>query len=448
MQSDLMLPPAPIAPQVYQARRVRLMQKLPSHSAALIPGACLVTRSRDSEYPFRQNSDFYYLTGIVEPDALLVLLPDGSDQGGQSVVFCLDRDPTMEAWTGRRLGAEGVMREHLIEQAFENAEREKQLNNLLGGREMLYFPLSNPEAQRLAEQAYRQAQAAQRRGHPTLQGWLDIAPLIHSMRLIKGEEELTLLRHAAAISARAHCRAMRVAAPGLHEYQLQADLEHEFVWQGGSGPAYSTIVGSGANACVLHYIENAAPLKAGELVLIDAGAEYALYAGDITRTFPVSGVFSTPQRALYSLVLEAQKNAVAAVRPGATLNEIHQGVVEDLTKGLIALGLLEGELDECIRTESYRRFYLHSTSHWLGLDVHDVGTYRLDPDTPRPLEAGMVITVEPGLYIPNDDDIPDDYRGIGIRIEDDVVVTAEGHEVITSDVPKEMDDIEALMANK
>ncbi|NOG32721.1 Xaa-Pro aminopeptidase [Halomonas sp. TBZ9] len=448
MQPDLMLSPAPIAPQVYQARRARLMHKLPSHSAALIPGASLVTRSRDSEYPFRQDSDFYYLTGITEPDALLVLLPDGSDQGGQCVVFCQDRDPTMEAWTGRRLGAEGVMREHAVELAFENAEREEQLKTLLSGCEMLYIPLSHPEARGLADDAYQQAQAAQRRGHPTLQGWLDIAPLIHDMRLIKGDEELALLRHAAAISARAHCRVMRTAAPGLHEYHLQAELEHEFVWQGGSGPAYSTIVGSGANACVLHYIENSALLKAGELVLIDAGAEYALYAGDITRTFPVSGVFSAPQRALYSLVLEAQKNAVAAVCPGATLHEIHQGVVRDLTQGLIALGLLKGELDECIKNESYRRFYLHSTSHWLGLDVHDVGAYRLDPETSCPLEPGMVITVEPGLYIPDDEDIPADYRSIGIRIEDDVVVTAEGHEVITSDVPKEIADIEALMADK
>lgn len=448
MQPDLMLPPAPIAPQVFQARRARLMHKLPNHSAALIPGASLVTRSRDSEYPFRQDSDFYYLTGMTEPDALLVLLPDDSDQGGRCVMFCQDRDPTMEAWTGRRLGAEGVVREHGIEQAFENAEREEQLKTLLSGLEMLYIPLAHPEAQELAEGAYQQAQAAQRRGHPTLQGWLDISPLIHDMRLIKGDEELALLRHAAAISARAHCRAMRAAAEGLHEYHLQAELEHEFVWQGGSGPAYSTIVGSGANACVLHYIENAAPLKAGELVLIDAGAEYALYAGDITRTFPVSGVFTKPQRALYSLVLNAQKNAVAAVCPGATLNAIHQGVVRDLTQGLITLGLLEGELEACIKNESYRRFYLHSTSHWLGLDVHDVGAYRLDPEASRPLQPGMVITVEPGLYIPCDEDIPADYRGIGIRIEDDVVVTADGHEVLTSDVPKEIADIEVLMANK
>lgn len=448
MLPDVITPPKPIAPEVYQARRAQLMQTLPSHSAALVPAASLVTRSRDTEYPFRQDSDFYYLTGITEPDALLVLLPDGSDQGGRCVVFCQDRDPAMEAWTGRRLGAQGVMHEHGIEQAFENAERKEHLKTLLSSRELLYFPLSHLDARGLAEEAYQQAQTAQRRGHSAMQGWLDVTPLIHDMRLIKGEEELALLRHAATISARAHCRAMQVAAPGLHEYQLQAELEHTFVWQGGSGPAYSTIVGSGANACVLHYIDNSAPLKAGELVLIDAGAEYALYAGDITRTFPVSGVFSAPQRALYRLVLDAQKNAVAAICPGVTLNEIHQGVVHDLTQGLLALGLLDGELDSCIKNESYRRFYLHSTSHWLGLDVHDVGTYRLDPETSRPLEAGMVITVEPGLYIPDDEDIPAEYRGIGIRIEDDVVVTREGHEVLTSGVPKEIADIEALMANK
>ncbi|MGS2741998.1 Xaa-Pro aminopeptidase [Halomonas sp. LS-001] len=448
MLPELISPPSPIAPEVYHARRARLMQRLPADAAVILPGASLVTRSRDSEYPFRQDSDFYYLTGMVEPDALLLLFPGDGEQDGQSIIFCQDRDPTMEAWTGRRLGAEGVMREHGVDQAFENAAREEQISALLSGREVLYLPLSNPEAQSLAEDAYQQALGAQRRGHAPLRGWLDISPLIHEMRLIKSTEEITLLRHAAVISARAHCRAMQTASPGLFEYQLQAALEHEFVWQGGSGPAYSSIVGGGANACVLHYIENASPLKAGDLVLIDAGAEYGLYAGDITRTFPVSGVFTEPQRALYRIVLEAQKKAVAAVCPGVTLNAIHQGVVRDLTQGLLSLGLLDGDLDTCIEEESYRRFYLHSTSHWLGLDVHDVGTYRLDPETPRPLQPGMVVTIEPGLYLPDDEDIPDCYRGIGIRIEDDVVVTSQGHEVLTADVPKEIADIEALMAKK
>ncbi|MCW4150960.1 Xaa-Pro aminopeptidase [Vreelandella janggokensis] len=444
MLPDVLPRPPAIPSAEYHQRRETLMAQLPPNAAVIVPGASLVTRSHDSEYAFRQSSDFYYLTGIGEPDALLVLLP--GREAGQSVVFCQDRDPTMEAWTGRRLGAQGVVTMHGVDQAFENAERETLLLELLAGREWLYLPLDQGDALDIAEDALSQAKAGQRRGHPMLKGWMDISPLIHAMRQIKSESEIALLRHAASISARAHVRAMQVARPGLSEYQLQAELEHEFVWQGGSGPAYSTIVGSGANACVLHYIENSAPLADGELVLIDAGAEFDLYAGDITRTFPVSGRFSDAQRVLYQVVLDAQERAVAAVQPGTTLAEIHQGVVSDLTTGLMELGLLEGDLQTCIDEQRYRRFYLHSTSHWLGLDVHDVGTYRLDAETPCPLEPGMVLTVEPGLYIPDEADIPAAYRGIGIRIEDDVVVTAQGREVLTHQVPKRVADIEALMA--
>ena len=451
MLSDPVLPtllprPPAISMGEYRHRRDALMAQLPDNAAVVLPGAGLMTRSRDSEFAFRQNSDFYYLTGIREPDALLLLLPGRAE--GESVVFCQDRDPTMEAWTGRRLGAEGVVAEYGIDQAFENAVRDERLPELLVGRELLYLPLDNAEAVSMAEDALHEALVGLRRGRPPLKGWLDINPLVHAMRLIKSDAEIALLRHAALISAHAHRRAMQVARPGLSEFQLQAELEHEFVWHGASGPAYSTIVGSGANACVLHYIENSAPLCEDGLVLIDAGAEFELYAGDITRTFPVSGQFNDAQRALYQVVLNAQQRAVSAVQPGATLADIHQGVVHDLTAGLIELGLLEGEVQARIDDESYRRFYLHSTSHWLGLDVHDVGTYRLDEQTPRPLVAGMVLTVEPGLYIPNDDDIPDAYQGIGIRIEDNVVVTNEGHEVLTADVPKQIVEIEALMAKK
>ncbi|MBF56917.1 Xaa-Pro aminopeptidase [Halomonas sp. FeN2] len=446
MRPEMLPRPPAVSVAEYRHRRDALMAQLPHNAAVVLPGAGLMTRSRDSEFAFRQNSDFYYLTGIREPDALLVLLPGRAE--GESVVFCQDRDPTMEAWTGRRLGAEGVVAEYGINQAFENAVRDERLLELLAGRELIYLPLDNAEAVSMAEDALQEAQTGLRRGRPPLKGWLDISPLIHAMRLIKSDAEIALLRHAALISAHAHRRAMQVSRPGLSEFQLQAELEHEFVWHGASGPAYSTIVGSGANACVLHYIENSAPLCEDGLVLIDAGAEFELYAGDITRTFPVSGRFSDAQRALYQVVLNAQQRAVSAVQPGATLADIHQGVVHDLTAGLIELGLLEGEVQARIDDESYRRFYLHSTSHWLGLDVHDVGTYRLDEQTPRPLVAGMVLTVEPGLYIPNDDDIPDAYQGIGIRIEDNVVVTNEGHEVLTADVPKQIVEIEALMAKK
>ncbi|RUR54163.1 Xaa-Pro aminopeptidase [Vreelandella populi] len=443
MLPELLPRPPAIGVDEYRTRREALMAQLPANAAVVLPGASLVTRSHDSEYAFRQNSDFYYLTGITEPDALLVLLP-GRDTG-ESVVFCQDRDPTLEAWTGRRLGARGVEREHDIDQAFENADRDALLPTLLEGRELLYVPLNNPDALEIAEEAFSAAHAGLRRGRAPLKGWLDVSALIHAMRLIKSETEIALLRHAAAVSARAHVRAMQASRPGLYEYQLQAELEHEFVWQGGSGPAYSTIVGGGANACVLHYIENRTALSRESLVLIDAGAEFDLYAGDITRTFPVGGQFSDAQRALYQVVLDAQERAVSAVKPGATLVDIHQNVVKDLTAGLIALGILEGDVQARIDDESYRRFYLHSTSHWLGLDVHDVGTYRLDEQTPRPLVPGMVLTIEPGLYIPDEDDIPSAYRGVGIRIEDNLVVTSEGHENLTSGVPKQVTEIEALM---
>lgn len=446
MLPELLPRPVAIKPAEYQKRREALIAQLPHNAAMVVPGASLVTRSHDSEYAFRQQSDFYYLTGIQEPDGLLVLLPGREE--GQSVVFCQDRDPTLEAWTGRRLGALGVERLHGIDQAYENAQRDELLPSLLEGRELLYVPLDNPEALSIAEDALAHAQSGLRRGKPALKGWLDSRPLTHQMRLIKSPAEIALLRHAAAISAQAHVRAMRVCHPGLSEYQLQAELEHEFRWQGASGPAYSTIVGGGANACVLHYIENSDVLDADTLVLIDAGAEFDLYAGDITRTFPVSGRFSEAQRALYQVVLEAQERAIQAVAPGASLADIHQGVVRDLTAGLISLGLLEGDVEARIDDESYRRFYLHSTSHWLGLDVHDVGTYRLDEQTPRPLVEGMVLTVEPGLYIPEDDELPAAYRGIGIRIEDNVVVTSAGHEVLTSGVPKQVAEIEQLMASK
>ncbi|MCH4563152.1 Xaa-Pro aminopeptidase [Halomonas sp. EGI 63088] len=445
MLPEILPRPAPIGNDEYRARRQALMASLPAGSAVLLPGAALVTRSRDSEFPFRQDSDFHYLTGFPEPDALLVLLPGRAE--GESVLFCQDRDPALEAWTGIRLGAEGAVREHGVDQAFENAERDERLEALLDGRRTLYLPLANNEALVLADELRGRLAGRVRRGARPPEAFADIAPLLHAQRQVKSEAELALMRHAAEVSARAHVRAMQAARPGLAEYQLQAELEHEFRWQGGSGPAYASIVGGGANACVLHYIENAARLRDGDLVLIDAGGEFDLYAGDITRTFPVNGRFDGAQRSLYELVLGVQERAVDAVRPGATLAEIHDLVVHGLTEGLIGLGLLEGEVQARIEDDSYRRFYLHSTSHWLGLDVHDVGTYRRDGE-PLPLEPGMVLTIEPGLYVPADDDIPEAFRGIGIRIEDDVAVTATGHEVLSAGVPKRVAEIEALMARK
>ncbi|MFY0991665.1 Xaa-Pro aminopeptidase [Halomonas sp. C05BenzN] len=445
MLPEILPRPAAIGNDEYRARRRVLMDSLPADSAVLLPGASLVNRSRDSEFPFRQDSDFHYLTGFPEPDALLLLLPGREE--GECVLFCQDREPSLEAWTGIRLGAEGAVREHGVDQAFENAERDARLETLLDGRHTLYLPLADGEALALADELRGRLAARARRGARPPQAFADASPLLHEQRLVKSEAELALMRHAADISARAHVRAMRATRPGLAEYHLQAELEHEFRWQGSSGPAYASIVGGGINACVLHYIENTATLQGGDLVLIDAGAEFDLYAGDITRTFPVDGCFSEAQRSLYELVLGVQERAVEAVRPGATLVELHDLVVQGLTEGLVALGLLEGEVQARIDDESYRRFYLHSTSHWLGLDVHDVGAYRRD-GKPRPLQPGMVLTVEPGLYVPADDDIPEAFRGTGIRIEDDVVVTATGHEVLTAGVPKRVAEIEALMGSR
>ncbi|MCK0714816.1 Xaa-Pro aminopeptidase [Chromohalobacter sarecensis] len=434
--------PAAIASAEYRTRRQSLMAALPAHSAVLISAASLVTRNRDSEYAFRQDSDFHYLSGFPEPDALLVLLP-GRD-AGESVLFCQEKDAFKEAWTGIRIGAEVAVTEYGVDEAYENDDRDALLPELLEGRETLYLPLDDGEMLALAESLRTELAPQARRGERTPSAFADVAPLIHERRLIKSEAELGLMRHAARISAQAHRRAMQNVSPGLLEYQLQAELEHEFFWHGARAPAYATIVGGGANACVLHYIENTAMLRDGDLVLIDAGGEFDLYAGDITRTFPVNGRFTPAQRELYEVVLEAQRRAVAAVAPDATLSAIHDGVVRDLTAGLIRLGLLEGPLEARIADDGYRRFFLHATSHWLGLDVHDVGTYRVDGE-PRALAPGMVLTVEPGLYIPDAEDIPEAYRGMGIRIEDDVVVTATGHEVLTTDVPKEVAEIEALM---
>ncbi|WP_192035756.1 Xaa-Pro aminopeptidase [Halomonas sp. YLGW01] len=445
MSPELLPRPAAIGRDEYRRRCQTLMAALPAHSAVLLPAASLVTRSNDSEYPFRQRSDFHYLTGFPEPDALLLLLP--GREAGESVLFCQERNPAIEAWTGIRLGTEGALEHFAIDEAFENPVRIEQLAELIDGRETLYLLLDDAESLALADEVRSELKGRARRGAIAPRALADLAPLLHEQRLIKSKAELALLRHAGEISARAHVRAMRTARPGLAEYHLQAELEHEFRWQGANGTAYDSIVGGGANACVLHYIENRAPLEDGELVLIDAGAEFDLYAGDITRTFPVNGRFEGAQRQLYDIVLAAQERAIEAVTPGATLAAIHQGVVRDLSRGLVELGLLEGELEAVISEERYKRFYLHSTSHWLGLDVHDVGSYRRQGE-PRPLAPGMVLTVEPGLYIPDDEDIPEAFRGIGIRIEDDVAVTADGHEVLTDGVPKRVSEIEALMAKE
>lgn len=429
--------------EVFIQRRQKLMASLPSKALLLVPSATLVTRSRDTEHPFRQDSDFWYLTGFNEPDALLVLMKGYSE--GEQFLFNQPKDKLMETWTGIRLGQEGAVSQLGFDQAFMLTEIDQQLPKLLAEASEVWMPIED-EALYSRYLFWRQQVRARFKRVASLPARItDLSQQLGEMRLIKAPEEIELMKEAARISAEAHCRAMQVCRPNMHEYQLQAELEHEFRMQGASGPSYGSIVGSGDNACVLHYVENKDVMQAGDLVLIDAGAEYQGYAGDITRTFPVSGIFSLQQKQLYSLVLKANLLAISLTCPGATLDELHQAVVHCLVTGLVELGLLKGEVAALIEAESYKAFFMHGTSHWLGLDVHDVGLYRQDGKA-RPLKEGMVFTIEPGLYIaPDQQGIDPLWQGLGIRIEDDILVTATGCEVLTSGVPKTIEGIEGLM---
>ena len=428
----------------FARRRKNLMGMMDKHSIAIIPGAREVTRSRDTEYPFRQNSDLFYLTGFEEPDAVLVLVP-GRRQG-QVVLFCRERDPDMELWNGYRLGPEGAVAYLGVDDAFPIDDLDEILPGLIEGTQRIYYSMGHDDVfdQRVMGWV-NQIRKLVRTGAAPPADFTDLAFLLHEQRLIKSAAEVRVMRKAGEISAAAHVRAMQECQPGRYEYHLEAAIQHTFAEHGARFPAYNSIVGSGANACVLHYTENASKMRAGDLVLIDAGCEYQGYAADITRTFPVSGQFSNEQRAIYDVVLEAQRAAIAKVRPGNTWNQPHDATVRVITRGLIKLGLLRGKERELIKAEAYRDFYMHRAGHWLGLDVHDVGEYRVDGRW-RQLEPGMVLTIEPGIYIAADNTkVPKRWRGIGVRIEDDVVVTEQGCDVLTGDVPKRADEIEALM---
>lgn len=434
-----------IAQDEFARRRAALLQQLPSNSVALVSASHLKSRNRDAEYAFRQDSDFYYLTGFNEPDALLLLIPGRVE--GEFVLFCPPRDPQMEIWTGYRAGPEGCVRDFGADQAFALDELEVQMPQLLDGVHRLYYALGSDEALDARVRGWlNQVRAQSRQGAQAPEELVLLDNLLHEQRLFKSDAELAVMRRAAEISAEAHCRAMRLSRPGLYEYQLEAEITGYCMQQGARFQAYSPIVGGGANGCILHYIENTAELQGGDLVLIDAGCELDNYASDITRTFPVNGRFSPQQKALYQLVLDTQLACIEAMQPGVLWNRIHDLSVELLTEGLIELGLLQGERDALIEEGAYRRFYMHRIGHWLGMDVHDVGQYKLAGEW-RPLEPGMVMTIEPGLYVaPDDDSVAPEWRGIGIRIEDDVLVTEQGPDVLTRGVPKSIADIEALMA--
>ncbi len=429
----------------YARRRTHLLARLPAGSAALVAAATLKTRNRDAEFAFRQDSDFYYLTGFNEPDAILLLLPGRAE--GEAVMFCPPRDPQMEIWTGYRAGPEGCVRNFGMDQAFELEHLDAQLPELLDGRLRLYYALGQDETLDTRVRGWVNAvRAKARQGAQPPQELVQLDTLLHEQRLFKSEAELEIMRRAGDISAAAHVQAMQICAPGMSEYQLEAEITAHCMREGARFQAYSPIVGGGANGCILHYIDNMDLLRDGDLVLIDAGCELDNYASDITRTFPVNGRFSPQQAELYQLVLDTQLACIDAIRPGVLWNDIHELSVRVLTEGLVRLGLLQGNTDTLIEEGAYRRFYMHRVGHWLGMDVHDVGDYKQNGDW-RPLEPGMVMTVEPGLYIaPDDESVAPQWRGIGIRIEDDVVITERGCEVLTDGVPKQIADIEALMA--
>jgi Xaa-Pro aminopeptidase len=424
-------------------RRRQLMRMIGKGGIAILPAAPTRVRNRDVEHPYRQDSDFQYLTGFPEPEAVAVLMPGRAH--GEFVLFCRDRDPERETWDGYRAGPEGAVRDFGADDAFPIGDIDDILPGMLEHTERVYYTmgLSAEFDQRLLGWV-NQLRAAAKNGVTTPTEFVALDHLLHDMRLFKSRSEVAAMRKAARIAAAAHVRAMRACRPGMMEYEIEAEFLHEFR-RNNATASYQPIVGGGANGCILHYIENKDRLRDGDLLLIDAGCEYECYASDITRTFPVSGRFSAEQRALYDVVLEAQLAAIDKVRPGNHWDEPHDAAVRVLTRGLVRLGLLKGRLPTLIKNGDYRRFYMHRTGHWLGLDVHDVGDYKVG-DEWRIFEPGMVMTVEPGLYIaPGSRGVPKKWWGIGIRIEDDVLVTADGADVLSIDAPKDPDQIERLM---
>ncbi|PWB32760.1 Xaa-Pro aminopeptidase [Pseudomonas sp. SDI] len=429
----------------YARRRKALMAQMEPNSIAILPAAAVAIRNRDVEHVYRQDSDFQYLSGFPEPEAVIALIP--GREHGEYVLFCRERNPERELWDGLRAGQEGAIRDFGADDAFPITDIDDILPGLIEGRDRVYSAMgSNPEFDRHLMEWINVIRSKARLGAQPPNEFVALDHLLHDMRLYKSAAEVKVMREAAAISAQAHVRAMQACRAGLHEYSLEAELDYTFRKGGARMPAYGSIVAAGRNGCILHYQENNAPLKDGDLVLIDAGCEIDCYASDITRTFPVSGRFSPEQKAIYELVLKAQEAAFAVIAPGKHWNHAHEATVQVITEGLVELGLLKGDVGELIETEAYRAFYMHRAGHWLGMDVHDVGEYKVGGQW-RVLEVGMALTVEPGIYIaPDNPNVAKKWRGIGVRIEDDVVVTKHGCEILTNGVPKTVADIEALMA--
>jgi Xaa-Pro aminopeptidase len=442
---DIMENPMPISQKEFQQRRQELMNHMESNSIAIVHAAAPVLRNGDTEFRYRQDSDLHYLSGFDEAHSVLVLIP-GREQG-QCLLFCQERDPLKELWNGKLLGPEAAITQLGMDDAFPIGDIDDILPGLIEGRERVYYAMGKDEQfdHRVMEWV-KVVRKKVRSGVHSPGEFLVLDHLLHEMRLFKSKAELDLMREAGQIAARAHRRAMQVARPGMYEYEVEAEFMHEFFRCGCRAPAYTSIVAGGANACILHYIDNDQELRDGDLLLIDAGCEFQHYASDITRTFPVNGKFNPEQKAIYELVLKAQLAAIEQVKPGNAWNLPHDTTVRVITAGLVELGLLQGDVDDLIQNGAYRDFYMHRAGHWLGMDVHDVGDYKIDGHW-RELEPGMVLTVEPGIYISaNNTKVEARWRGIGVRIEDDVAVTRNGYEVLTAALPKTVSDIESLMA--
>ena len=435
-----------IDPREYSRRRAALIEGLQPGGIALLAAAPERVRSRDVHHAYRQDSDFFYLTGFAESRALLALVPGREE--GEVVLFCQPKDPQKELWEGKLLGPEAAVESLGVDQAYPVGEIDKVVPELMAGRERIHYRIGlDADFDEKVMGWVRGAREQARHGGPAPGQFLLLDDLLHEMRLFKSEEEIRLMEEAARISAEGHRRIMQYCRPGIYEYELEAELLHTFLHHGSRAAAYGSIVGAGANACVLHYVSNDARVEDGDLVLVDAGCEYRYYAADITRTFPANGRFSAEQREIYQIVLQAQAAAIEAVQPGASCDTPQQAAVAAIVDGLLQLGLLTGTADEIIETEAYKPFYMHRVGHWLGIDVHDVGSYK-DGDDWRPFEPGMVTTIEPGIYIaPDFEDVAPRWRGIGVRIEDDVLVTSSGNRILSEGVPRGMEEIEAFMAS-
>lgn len=434
-----------ISKQEFARRRQNLMQTMEQGSIAIVASSQELVRSRDTHFMFRQDSDFHYLCGFPEPNAVLVLIP--GREHGEFVLFCNEKDPEQETWHGRRCGPEAAVEKYGADDAFPIDDIDEILPGLVEGRHRIYYEMGkNKELDGQIMGWVNKIRAQVKKGAQPPGEFIDLRHALHDMRLFKSAAELKLMRKSAEIAVDAHIRAMKMCQPGMTELEIEAELHHEFTRQGARFPAYSSIVAGGENACILHYTENESRLKNGDMLLIDAGAEYQGYASDITRTFPINGKFTGAQKDLYNLVLKAQLAAIDTVKPGNHWMQPHEAAVDVLTEGMLELGILEGDKQQLIEEEAYKKYYMHKTGHWIGLDVHDVGDYTIDGE-PRVLEPGMVLTVEPAIYIPSDaEEVDKKYRGIGIRIEDDIAVTSDGHEVLTAGVGKTVEEIETIMA--